>query len=113
MKVDYMKPSGWKKVKVNDKTKKDGRPSPLAMQRVLYKTLRDVWWSIPTVRSSLPTRVGIIRNTSNHMITTVRLDTERTRKKQEIKEKTGKSLTDIVVKAIDKEYKKLWATLKK
>ena len=41
------------------------------------------------------------------MITTVRLDTERTRKKQEIKEKTGKSLTDIVVKAIDKEYKKL------
>ena len=42
MKVDYMKPSGWKKVKVNDKTKKDGRPSPLAMQRVLYKTLRDV-----------------------------------------------------------------------
>jgi len=39
--------------------------------------------------------------------TTVRLDAERTRKKQEIKAKTNQSLTDIVNKAIDKEHRKL------
>jgi len=39
--------------------------------------------------------------------TTVRLDADRTRKKQEIKAKTNQSLTDIVNKAIDKEHRKL------
>ena len=43
MKVDYMRPSPWKKVKINDKTKTEiGVPTSKAMQRLLYKTMRDV-----------------------------------------------------------------------
>jgi len=43
MKVDYMKPSPWKKVQIVDKTKtKLGVPTATAMQRLLDKTMKNV-----------------------------------------------------------------------
>lgn len=41
MKIDYMKPSGWKRVQIKDRTKnKQGLPTQLAMERQLIKSIR-------------------------------------------------------------------------
>ena len=40
--VDYMKPSKWKTIAINDRTKnKHGQPSALAMERKLNKDLKN------------------------------------------------------------------------
>lgn len=42
-KVDYIKPSPWKRIKVNDRTKnKQGLPTSLAMERQLRKSMKYV-----------------------------------------------------------------------